>query len=35
LAELKVKAQKLGVAGLTPEEKQAYLDLLSRRGNDS
>jgi len=34
-AELQVKAQKLGVAGLTPEEKQAYLQLLSSASNRS
>ena len=33
--ELQVKAQKLGVAGLTPEEKLAYIQLLANRGNRS
>jgi len=32
-AELQIRVQKLGVAGLTPEEKQAYIDLLANRGN--
>ena len=31
--ELQIKAQKLGVAGLTPEEKLAYIQLLANRGN--
>ena len=30
-AELQTKAQRLGVAGLTPEEKEAYLKLLTQR----
>ncbi len=34
-AELQVKAQKLGVAGLSPEEKQAYLQLLTSASNRS
>ena len=34
-AELQTRVQKLGVAGLTPEEKQAYIDLLANRGNRS
>jgi DNA primase len=34
-AEIQSKAQRLGVAGLTPEEKQAYLALLAARGNAS
>ena len=32
-AELQARVQRLGVAGLTPEEKQAYVDLLANRGN--
>jgi len=31
-AELQARVQRLGVAGLTPEEKQAYLQLLSGEG---
>ena len=31
--ELQIKAQRLGVAGLTPEEKLAYIQLLAKRGN--
>ncbi len=31
-AELQARVQRLGVAGLTPEEKQAYLHLLSSQG---
>ena len=31
--ELQARVQRLGVAGLTPEEKQAYVDLLANRGN--
>ena len=34
-AELQARVQKLGVAGLTPEEKQAYIGLLTNRGNRS
>ena len=34
-AELQTRVQKLGVAGLTPEEKQAYISLLANRGNRS
>jgi DNA primase len=29
-AELQIRVQKLGVAGLTPEEKQAYIRLSNR-----
>ena len=32
-SELQTRVQKLGVAGLTREEKQAYIDLLGNRGN--
>ena len=32
-SELQTRVQKLGVAGLTREEKQAYIDLLANRGN--
>jgi hypothetical protein len=32
---LQARVQKLGVSGLTPEEKQAYLDILGNRGNRS
>lgn len=32
-AELQAKAQRLGVAGLTPEEKQQYLRALTASGN--
>ncbi|MBP5996343.1 MAG: DNA primase [Azonexus sp.] len=34
-AELQTRVQKLGVTGLTPEEKQAYIGLLANRGNRS
>ncbi|HZX31555.1 MAG TPA: DNA primase [Rhodocyclaceae bacterium] len=34
-AELQAKAQRLGVTGLTPEEKQEYLRLLTGSGNKS
>jgi DNA primase len=30
-AEIQIKAQQFGVAGLTPEEKQTYLQLLAKR----
>ena len=32
-SELQARVQKLGVSGLTPEEKQAYVDILGNRGN--
>jgi DNA primase len=32
-AELQAKAQKFGVSGLSAEEKQAYLQLLSSSSN--
>jgi DNA primase len=32
-AELQARVQRLGVTGLTPEEKRAYVDLLANRGN--
>ena len=34
-SELQAKVQKLGVTGLTPEEKQAYIDIVGKRGNRS
>ena len=34
-AEVQAKVQRLGVAGLTPEEKQEYLRLLAGSGNKS
>ncbi len=34
-AELQTRVQKLGVTGLTPEEKKAYIGLLANRGNRS
>ena len=34
-SELQARVQKLGVSGLTPEEKQAYIDILGNRGNRS
>ena len=34
-SELQARVQKLGVSGLTPEEKQAYIDIVGNRGNRS
>ena len=34
-SELQARVQKLGVTGLTPEEKQAYIDIIGNRGNRS
>ena len=32
-SELQARVQKLGVSGLTPEEKQAYIDIVGNQGN--
>ena len=32
-SELQARVQKLGVTGLTPEEKQAYIDIVGNQGN--
>ena len=33
--ELQIRVQKLGVAGLTAEEKQSYIRILTERSNRS